>query len=83
MYTPPALYPPNTPADDVPAFVAELPQVRAVKVWHPSKDARHENVVLTADRYRARGWEVLHIIDAKELVVPGSRRAELSLPRAA
>lgn len=83
MYTPPSLYPATTAPDDVPAFVGEVPEDRTVRIWHPSKDARHENVQLAAERYQWRGWTVQHVIEQKELVVVGSRRAELSLPRAA
>ena len=70
-YVPPMQYPEHTAPDDVPAFVAEIPQVRIARLWH--KDGPlHENARLAAERYTKRGWRVEPVLDKKQLVIAGS-----------
>ena len=76
-YTPPALYPAKTAPDDVPAFVAELPQVRLVRIWHPSHQDTHPNVRATIARYTARGWSCTFTTFKRDLIVEGARAHEV------
>jgi hypothetical protein len=67
------MWPPSTPPADVPAQVVELPAARTVRIAHISGDIRHENVVATVARYRARGWTCDFVTSPAALVVPLSK----------
>lgn len=77
-YIPPEQYPANTAPENVPAFVAELPPVKVVRVWH-TDGPLHENAQRTIARYVARDWRVQTVWTKGELLVPRS----IPVPRAA
>ena len=74
-YIAPAQYPENTKADNVPAFVLEIPVVKVVRIWHAA-GALHVNVRRCVERYTARGWRIGHVHHKAQVMPPRFDRPE-------
>lgn len=55
----PHQYPPDTIAENVPAFADDDPAARRVILSHPSGNPRHPNLIAAGRRYLARGYTVV------------------------
>jgi hypothetical protein len=66
-YTPPALWPPSTTPENVPAQVVEFPATKTVRIYHASGNVTHDNVRRCVQRYTKRGWAVTYTQQASDL----------------